>query len=277
MAWLRVSVTAPRGRADATEQQLRDAGAVAVSLLAAASAEAVVEPAPDAFPLWDVVRVEGLFPTDCDLAALDGLHADADFVAERDWSETWRHGHGPMRFGRLHVVPRDHVGVPARADQAVIRLDPGLAFGTGTHPSTALCLRWLGQRRLAGQRVLDVGCGSGILAIAAARLGAQTVVAVDHDAQARQAARSNALANGVTLTVFDDLSRASGRFDLAIANIVANTLCAMAPNLTSARTLVLSGILADQVPAVVNAYPGVRFSPPALSDGWALLAGERHG
>ena len=291
MPWLRLRVTTPRDCADATEGRLRGAGAVALSLLPAESVAASVlepsagereglaprmlEPHVGAQPLWDSVSIEALFPVDCDLTPLRGLGAAADFVADQDWSETWRQDLGPMRFGRLLVLPRDDSPPPA-GDTCAIRMDPGLAFGTGQHPTTAMCLDWLGRTPLTDKRVLDVGCGSGILAIAAARLGAAAVVAVDHDAQARQATLGNAHANGVGLTVLDDLAAAEDGFQVAVANIVANTLCDMAPDLTRrARTLVLSGVLPDQVDQVVAAYRGARFDPPEIRDGWAMLVGVR--
>ena len=307
MPWLRLRVTTSPDCAESTERRLRAAGAVALSLLPVESAAGVLEPSageregpaprklepsageregraprtiepfPDAPPLWDSVGIEALFPVDCDLAALRGLGAAADFVADQDWSETWRQGFGPMRFGRLLVLPRDDPRPPA-TDTCTIRMDPGLAFGTGQHPTTAMCLDWLGRTPLVGKRVLDVGCGSGILAIAAARLGAAAVVAVDHDPQARQATRDNARANGVGLTVLDDVAGAEGGYQIALANIVANTLRDMAPDLARrAHTLVLSGVLSDQVDEVVAAYPGVRFDPPGIRDGWTLLVGVRRG
>ena len=277
MPWLRLRVTTRRDCAEATEGRLRGAGAVALSLLPVESAASVVEPSPNAQPLWDRVSIEALFPVDCDLTPLRGLGASADFVADQDWSETWRQDRGPMRFGRLLVLPRDDPRPPA-TDTCTIRMDPGLAFGTGQHPTTAMCLDWLGQTPLANRRVLDVGCGSGILAIAAARLGAAAVVAVDHDPQARQATLDNAHANDVRLTVVEAVAATQDGFHVALANIVANTLCDMAPDLTRrAQTLVLSGVLPDQVDEVVAAYPGVRFDQPEIRNGWAMLVGVRSG
>ena len=279
MAWLRLRVTVPEPQADSVEARLRDAGALAVSLFPAeAATTAIVEPPPGAETLWDAVRVEGLCPPDCDLGALEGLPVEADFVAECDWAETYRQSLRPLRFGRLRIVPKDYRDAPCDTD-AVVRMDPGLAFGTGTHPSTALCLDWLAATRLNGCSVLDVGCGSGILAIAAARLGAASVVAVDHDPQARSAAADNARHNAVDLTVLDSLDEVRGRYDVAVANIVANTLKDMAAALTCrARTVVLSGILSSQVDDVAAAYRRLRFDPPVLRDGWAMLVGEpRHG
>ena len=275
MAWLRLRVAASGERAEATGERLRQAGAVAVSLLPADAAEPpVIETLPNEAPLWNAVRVEGLFPVDADLAGLAGLQGETDFVAERDWSETWREGFGPMRFGRLLIVPKADGRAPG--DDILVRLDPGLAFGTGTHATTALCLDWLAHARLTGRRVLDVGSGSGILAIAAARLGASQVVAVDHDPQARLASADNAHANGVELPVLDDVLHVRERFDIVLVNIVANTLCELAPTLTErAPTLVLSGILAEQTEQIVGAFPAFRFAPPRIRDGWAMLCGFR--
>ena len=225
-------------------------------------------------PLWKAVRVEALLPVAADLSALPALDFDVDFLADEDWSQTWRSGFEPMRFGRLVVLGKD-----ARFDgsggDVTLRLDPGLAFGTGSHPSTALCLKWLASRSLVDQRIVDVGTGSGVLAIAAALLGAKTAIGIDHDPQARRAAADNARANGVALTVLDGLRALTGRFDIAVANIVANTLCDMAPKLAAhADNVVLSGLLEAQAARVTSAFPAFRFQPPIVQEGWALLHGR---
>ena len=277
MAWLRVRIDATEAQAGVVEARLLQAGAMAVSLFPADSAAtAILEPEPGAESLWDAVRVEGLCPPDCDLGALEGLAVEADFVADSDWSATYRQSLRPLRFGRLLVLPKDDRDTATGDTDTVLRLDPGLAFGTGSHSSTAACLDWLARAPLDGCRVLDVGCGSGILGIAALRLGAASVVAVDHDPQARRAAADNARDNGVCLTIRDDLAAVRGDFDIAIANIVANTLKDMALALTGhARTIVLSGILPYQVDDVAAAYPRMRFDPPLRRDDWAMLIGKR--
>ena len=275
MPWLRLRAVASACTVDAVGEQLDAAGAVAVSLLPVQGADEVHEPAPGQAMYWRSVAIEALLPLDADLAALPRLDFDIDFLAERDWSQTWRQGFGPMRFGRLLVMPRDSTMRPA-AGEVAVRLDPGLAFGTGSHPTTALCLDWLAAQPLAGCRILDVGCGSGILAIAALALGAHSTVAVDHDPQARQAAASNAASNHMALTIESDLAAVAGRFDIAVANIVANVHCELAAELDSrADTLALSGILPGQAERVMSAFPRFQFQPPAIQDGWLLLCGRR--
>lgn len=314
MPWLRLRADSERKDAEALGDRLRDSGAVAVSLAPRDENDnSVLEPPLHATRgqplLWPTVRVEALFPVDADLSALPRLDCDIDFMADENWAETWRANVAELRFGRLRVVPASDVsaaggapascgvsascGVPASSGvpasggkhrseavpgEATVRLDPGLAFGTGTHPSTALCLAWLADQDLAGKRVLDVGAGSGILAIAALRLGARQALAVDHDPQARRACERNARANDVSLGIASELEATTGTFDIAVANIVADVLCQMAPALC-ARTpkLALSGILARQTAQVRRAYPRVAFQPPLAKDGWVLLAGDRHG
>ena len=291
MPWLHVRTQAPGASAENVGERLREAGAVAVSLLPADQNDAVLEPAPQSDPeLWNEVRVEALLPLGADLSFLRGagpsrsptegsalppLDCAIDFMADEDWSETWRRDVRELRFGRLRVVPSSCRTVAAPG-QATVYLDPGLAFGTGTHPSTALCLRWLAAQDLADKRVLDVGTGSGILAIAARRLGAAAATAVDHDPQARRACRGNALANGLELAVLDDLESTRGEYDIAIANIVADTLCALAPDISKrARRVVLSGLLERQTEQVRSAFARFDFQPPTVQDGWALLDGVR--
>ena len=276
MPWLRLRVAVPEGRADGIDDRLRGAGAVAVSILPGGTAGDVLEPPQDRAPLWSSVRVEGLFPVTADLSSLTGLECQVDFVPDRDWSETWREGIGPLRFGHLLVLP-SHDPTVAKPGEIVLRLDPGLAFGTGTHVSTALCLEWLAGRSIQGRRVMDVGSGSGILAIAACLLGGRAV-AVDHDVQARRATLANARRNGVDIEVVDDLAAVHGRHDVILANLVADTIRTLAgplmERLAPGGDLVLSGILATQTRWVMAAFsdvPHCRFEPPVVRDGWALL------
>ncbi len=276
---MRVSAGPAVGSADEMAARLTAAGAVAVTLTPADdSATDVLEPAPGATPVWDAVRVEGLFGVDADLSALAGIDFDIEFVADRDWSATWREGLVPLRFGRLVVMPTSAETVSDPGD-VVVRLDPGLAFGSGTHATTALCLDRLATLQLGGRRVLDVGSGSGILAIAAARLGA-TVVAVDHDPQARRATLDNGRRNGVDIAIEDSLNGVDASFDLVIANLLAATIRNLGETLMARLApggeLVLSGILGAQVRWVMDAFSdvaGFRFEEPSFRDGWAMLRG----
>jgi ribosomal protein L11 methyltransferase len=269
-------------------------GAVAVTTSGAAG-EVVVEPQPGATPLWTVVRVQGLFPLETNIQDVETRLADAcarlaiefsspsaSVLEEDDWSNTWRRFAGPMSFGgRLTVVPRDWT---APVEGIVMRLDPGLAFGTGAHPTTALCLEWLARTSLAGKSVVDYGCGSGVLGIAALLLGATRVVAVDHDPQARVATADNAAYNGLRpgsarLLILAPEGLAIAEHDIVVANILADPLIALAPQLSRmvavGGKLLLSGIRLDQVDRVVAAYTGVGFGRPAELDGWIAVEGTR--
>lgn len=269
MPWLRLRTRATATAAEGVADRLADAGALAVTVLPRQ---------PEQAGQWRSVLVEGLFPVAADLGALPDLDFDVGFLGDEDWSRTWREGFGPRRFGRLRIVPQGHPASAGENGEPSLRLDPGLAFGTGSHPTTAACLEWLAARLAPGQRVLDVGCGSGILALAAHKLGAGAVAGVDTDPQARRASRGNAARNNVPLAVFNRLVKVRGRFDVAVANILADTLCGLAPELSKrADALVLAGLLPAQAARVASAFPAFAFEPPAVANGWALLSGRRCG
>jgi ribosomal protein L11 methyltransferase len=271
------------------EDALFELGAVSVTLEDAAD-DPVLEPAPGATPLWPTVVVKALFEAGADPSAIAGALARrlpggpaprCETVADRAWERVWLEDFRPMRFGRrLWVCPG---GQPAGAPDAVrIELDPGLAFGTGTHPTTALCLEWLDGHDLAGRDVVDYGCGSGILAIAAARLGATRVRAVDIDPQALIATRENALRNDVDgrLDITADPELETGSADVLLANILAGPLVALGSRFAAAvrpgGLLALSGLLADQADAVTAAYrPWFHIETTTTRDGWVLLGGRR--
>jgi ribosomal protein L11 methyltransferase len=284
-------ITIDLGSADPAgyEEVLAGLGAVSVTLEDAAD-DPVLEPGPGETPLWGQVRLRALFDGESDLAAImaalaellpDGRSPSAETIEDRAWEREWLRDFRPMRFGqRLWVCPG---GQPADDPGAVrIELDPGLAFGTGTHPTTALCLAWLDAHDLAGREVVDYGCGSGILAIAARRLGAASVRAVDIDAQALLATRENAERNGIRagLVVTDETDLAPGSSDIILANILARPLIELAPRfaaaLRSGGEIALSGVLLDQVDSVTAAYrPWFHIALTAARDGWALVEGRR--
>lgn len=284
MPWMRLSGSVPGHAAAELGERLLALGAVAVSWSDDGDAP-IIEPKPGVPPdlaAWPVARVEGLLPLEAELAgareAFAACSIQVDFVADRDWSETWRRFAPTRQFGPLAVAPLD---APAPAAPVVLRLDPGMAFGTGAHPTTQLCLDWLAARPLAGKTVLDYGCGSGILAIAAKLLGATRIVAVDEDPQALAATEQNACRNGVRVEAVAAEAYRPAPFDVVVANILSETLAALAPRLTGSVAdggeLALCGILAHQSERVAAAYKGqgVAVSIVAENDGWALLQGSR--
>lgn len=300
MSWMQLSVAATRERVDEISACLEAQGAVAVSLTG--SGEEVLEPAPGQQPMWQHVRLRALFEPDVDLRALrlslndSGARiVDVGFVADDDWQSQWRaHAVRACFGGRLWLVPRDEpFEVASTGTPAVLRLDPGLAFGSGSHPTTRLCLAALaGESPLRGLRVLDFGCGSGVLGLAACLLGAREVVAVDHDPQALLATRDNATYNHIdgrrlrvvapeALTAAAETGQVeeSDLFDVVVANILARPLVALAPVLTAhtraGGRLVLSGLLDSQGSIIRDVYSEIVFAPPARESGWICLEGRR--
>ncbi|MCU0767256.1 MAG: 50S ribosomal protein L11 methyltransferase [Gammaproteobacteria bacterium] len=297
MNWLQAHVLTDAERAGEVESALAAIGALSVTLGDAAD-EPVLEPAPGETPLWRDTVVTGLFEEGAGPEALAArvvaaLGASSDRpvrverLADQVWERAWLDHFRPMRFGgRLWVVPGGQA-VDLGAGEVAIALDPGLAFGTGTHPSTALCLEWLAAQALDGRDVIDFGCGSGILAVAALRLGARRAVAVDHDPQALLATRENAERNGVDgrLDVRSDRDTVPPAAPIVVANILAGTLAALAPRIAAlvapGGRLALAGILTAQAGDVVAAYRGaagsgaIDLAVVAERDGWVLLAGTR--
>jgi len=256
----------------------------------------VLEPAPGEAPLWPDSRITGLFSIDADLSQLQDdlkqcLAVDVlpphqiEEIENRVWEREWLKDFGPMRFGeRLWICPGS--SSVDDEDALIVRLDPGLAFGTGTHATTALCLDWLDSLSLADSTVLDYGCGSGVLAIAALKLGCTSAAAMDIDPQAVTATRANAHHNGVDsqLTVTDSADDIDGQFDVVIANILAAPLITLARPIAShvkgGCLLALSGILSEQVEEVLGAYqPWIEFERPVYREQggqtWARLTGRR--
>ena len=281
--------------ADTVEALLLQAGAVSVTLSDAGD-DPVLEPPPGATPLWSDVRLTALFDEQSDLTDLadrlarrlgaeQPLPHRIETLEDRAWEREWLRDFGPMQFGRrLWVCPTLHEVSDAGA--VVVQLDPGLAFGTGTHATTALCLEWLDSQQLTGKTVLDYGCGSGVLAIAALKLGCKQAVAMDIDPQAVAATQQNAEANGVAecLQVVAAAQQISQSFDVVVANILAEPLVQFADSITSSLVdggmLALSGVLCEQVAAVQQAYAAtVEFEEPAhrTQDGqtWSRLTGKR--
>ncbi len=272
-------------------EQLSEAGALAITLQDSGD-EPLYEPPLGETALWTGNYVIALFETknDIDIALVQLREScgekklpafKLEELEDKVWERAWMDDFHPICFGsRLWIVPS---WTAAPDPEAVnIILDPGLAFGTGTHPTTALCLEWLDQTPLTGQQVVDYGCGSGILAIAAAKLGAKQVVAIDHDAQALEATIDNAEKNSVQTLIVAQFPEESEIecVDLVIANILAKPLIELASELASrvkaGGKIALSGVLSEQASAVVSAYsPWFDIKPAVQKEGWILLFGQR--
>ncbi|WP_337244408.1 50S ribosomal protein L11 methyltransferase [Luteimonas sp. gir] len=260
---------------------LEDVGALAVTMLDAdadtSNEQAILEPGVGETPLWNSVVLTALFEVDTDalalLAALESFDGGLDWtragfakVEDQDWERAWMDQYVPLRFGaRTWIVPwNSEVPEEAGDDAAIVRLDPGLAFGSGTHPTTSLCLQWLDGLAtdgvLDGCTVLDYGCGSGILALAALKLGAAQAIGVDNDPQALQASGDNAARNGVdtALTVFLPSDAPQASYPVVVANILATALDALAETLAErvapGGRIALSGILDGQEEALLRRY-----------------------
>ena len=291
MPWLQVRLAISPEQAPTYEDALLDIGAVSVTFMDAED-QPIFEPDLATTPLWSKTHMLALFEGDADgeqvIAHLRLLTGDSlpehqvERIEDQDWERSWMDNFQPMRFGRrLWIVPSWHTAPEPEAVNLL--LDPGLAFGTGTHPTTALCLQWLDSQELSGCNVLDFGCGSGILAIAALLLGAEHAVGTDIDPQALEASRENANRNGIAAERFpvylpEDLPRELA--DVVVANILAGPLVQLAPQITALvkpnGRLALSGILAEQADEVRAAYAGdFVLDPTAEQDGWVRISGVR--
>ncbi|MBS0380263.1 MAG: 50S ribosomal protein L11 methyltransferase [Proteobacteria bacterium] len=265
-------------------------GASAVTLADAADTP-VLEPALGEVRLWPATEVRALWPGDTPaeplmaaLVAALGLEASAiraQAIADRAWEREWLKDFHAMRFGRRLWICPHHERV-TDPEAVVVALDPGLAFGTGAHASTALCLTWLDEHARAGIRAIDYGCGSGVLALAAARLGAREVQCFDLDPQALLATAENAAANGLSghVRVRAAATDLEGGVDLLLANILAGTLCTLASDFAHrvrpGGEVVLAGILNDEVPEVTAAYtPWFDVKRFGGREDWAALSGRR--
>ncbi|SBV36894.1 methylase for 50S ribosomal subunit protein L11 [uncultured Stenotrophomonas sp.] len=284
------------------ENALEDVGALAVTMLDAdadtSNEHAILEPGVGETPLWNELVLTALFPAETNalalLAALEAFDAGLDWsnagfraVEDEDWERAWLDQFQPMQFGRrTWIVPWNHElpGAAQASDAAVVRLDPGLAFGSGTHPTTALCLRWLDQLaadgELAGRNVLDFGCGSGILALAAIKLGAASATGVDNDPQALIATADNGERNGVHITAYLPEDEPAATYPVVVANILASALDALAERLAArvapGGRIALSGILHGQEDELLERYAAWFEQLETTQDGdWMRITGMR--
>lgn len=291
MPWLQLRLAITPEQAPTYEDALLEVGAVSVTFMDAED-QPIFEPDLGTTPLWSHTHLLALFEADTDADALvahlqlltDGALPEhqIECIEDQDWERSWMDGFAPMRFGqRLWIVPSWHEA--PEPDAVNLLLDPGLAFGTGTHPTTSLCLQWLDAQPLEGCSVLDFGCGSGILAIAALLLGAPRAVGTDIDPQALEASRDNAQRNGIAderFPVYLPADLPQDQADVVVANILAGPLVSLAPQITSlvkhGGRLALSGILAEQADEVRAAYAAdFALDPTAVQDGWVRISGVR--
>ena len=293
MTWLSIAIETDCQHAEALADALLEAGALSASIEDADAGTAAEtpqfgEPGSVTTPGWDRSRVIALLEAGADASALVAACAplaglvdipsfSQEEVAEQNWVQLTQSQFDPIRVSdRLWIVPSWHIAPDPEA--IVLVLDPGMAFGTGSHPTTRLCLEWLERTVSTDISILDYGCGSGILAIAAAKLGAKDVLGVDIDLQAVSAAKSNAELNTVSARFEDSTKEIKGQFDIVVANILSNPLKALAPAICAhvrpGGRLALSGILTEQSDDLIEAYsPYVALSVADSRDGWVCLAG----
>jgi len=290
MAWLRITIDSSTHDPEQLSEMLDAAGAVSVTFEDGAD-QPILEPLPGETHLWSKTPVTGLFAADANAALiLDTLRSKLEDpllltsvtpVDDQDWERAWMDQFQPLRFGRrLWVCPHWHS--PPQPEDVNIMLDPGLAFGTGTHPTTALCLEWLDTQELHDKTVIDYGCGSGILAIAAAKLGARHIWAVDYDPQALTATTNNALANQVSerISIHAPEALPDVTADVVLANILSGPLLELAPRFAGlvrpGGKLVLSGVLSDQAAALLEKYrTWFNMEPTTTREEWVRLSGQR--
>ena len=295
MPWLQIKVVTNPDIAEFYEDLLLEAGCAAVTFEDAKD-QPIFEPELGTTPLWGTTVITGLFAAEHDLESTltflneqklsvkggDTIEFKAEILEDKDWEREWMTHYHPMQFGSHFWVCPSWIEVPD-ANAVNLMLDPGLAFGTGTHPTTALCLEWLASEPLQNRSVIDYGCGSGILGIAAILLGASAVSGVDIDPQALTATQDNLVRNGLDkerLPVFFPESFDSEPVDLVIANILAGPLKELAPTLAelvkSGGQLILSGLLIEQADELIGTYSEwFDMEPPSTKEEWVRLTGRK--
>ena len=290
MPWLQLKINTASENVDALSSLLMDLGALSVTYEDAQD-QPLFEPPPGETPIWSETIITGLFESNIDIdGTTDQIHQQfrdkisavrSEILEDKDWVREWMDRYQPMQFGKqLWIVPSHHT--PPEPQAVNILLDPGLAFGTGTHPTTAMCLEWLAEHPPVNQLVIDYGCGSGILAIAAAKLGASHVEAIDNDPQALLATRNNAKSNQVDQYIeCKGVNTALSTCDTLLANILAGPLIELAKRFSEftrpGANIVLSGILREQAEDVLKAYhPWFNIALTKEREDWVLLTGHRN-
>jgi len=297
MPFLELSLIVRTEQQPRVEEALEDLGALSITLRDADAEtpdeQAIFEPGVGELPLWPTITLDALFDEHVDRRGLAAALGDLlpwlepeqlSFrdVADQDWERAWMDQFKPMAFGRRLWIYPWNIEPPIDAEIIAVRLDPGLAFGSGTHPTTALCLEWLDGLDLCGKTITDYGCGSGILAIAALKLGAAAAIGVDNDPQALTASADNALRNGVAdrLTLFLPEDHPGDATDVFVANILAGPLDVLAPTFAAAAKpgapFAISGILAGQKDELLTRYEEwFEDLRTDRRDDWVRISGRR--
>ncbi len=287
MQWIQLIADTHGHLTESLEQALLHVGAMSVTQEDAAD-QPLFEPELGTTPLWGLVRTTGLFAAEVDTNKIEHhlktmmpemLQYKFEILEDKDWVRESMSYFKPMLFGkRLWICPSWHTS--PEPDATNIMLDPGLAFGTGSHPTTELCLEWLDSATLKDKTLIDFGCGSGVLAIAAALLGCENVIGLDIDPQALQATNDNAIKNNISDKITIDYPNQFDEqpADIVIANILSGPLIQLAPQLTRlvkpSGTIILSGILEEQIDQIIDTYShNFTINTPTLKDGWVRIEG----
>ena len=292
MNWIQWRLTIKGQVSEPLEALLLDSGAVSITYQDAAN-RPVLEPDPGEIRLWDDLILIALYQADVNSREIEGVLSNLpvwqdvrssqwEVLEDKDWVRAWMDNYHPMQFGEsLWICPTN--AEPPNPDAINIMLDPGLAFGSGTHPTTALCLEYLEKKIQGGEEIVDFGCGSGILAIAAVKLGATKAIGTDHDPQAVIASRDNAERNGVSenqFPVFHSDDFHTQPCDGVVANILAETLKHLSTEISElirpGGWIAMSGILESQIDSVKTVYQKtIDFDQPTILDDWVLLTGTK--
>lgn len=292
MAWHQISIISDKNTAPLVSDFFSDLGSVSVTYMDAED-QPVYEPTPGETKIWNLTKVIALFELDADPELIKTLLFSQfkdftldnwfqEILQDQAWERTWMEHYQPMKFAdSLWVCPTGQE--QSEKGTVCMTLDPGLAFGTGTHPTTALCLEWLANQNISDKVVIDYGCGSGILAVAALLLGAKQAHAIDIDPQAITATQANAEKNNVANKIKYYLPEQFSVFqaDIVIANILAIPLCELSAHISqlvkAGGQLVLSGILNEQATSVMNAYKehNINIEPPTSQQDWCRLVGVK--
>jgi len=287
--WQEIRFEVQQHQLERIEKELESHSALSISLEDAGD-QPILEPLPGTVPVWDSVTVIALFESDSDIGKIKQslsrsnnlLNWEVNEIPDQDWERSWMDQFEPIQIGdNLWICPSWRT--PPVADAVNLILDPGLAFGSGTHPTTRLCLKWLDKHPPLNLRLIDYGCGSGILALAGLLLGAEHAIGIDIDPQALRASRDNADKNSIpesVLTLYRPEEPDLPMADILVANILSGPLITLAPKLAKLvgdnGTIILSGILENQIESVIQAYRDwFTIMPWACEEGWACLTGKK--